>query len=319
MIKVGVLRGGPLAEHNVSLKTGESVIANLPPKYSACDIILSKNGDWFFNGNFSHPEKIFRSVDTVFNALHGTFGEDGKVQRIFESYAVPYTGSGALASAIGMNKILARENFVKAGLLAPRTVVINGDENPIDSAKKILRLMSPSWVVKPAASGSSVLISIAHNFHNLVLAIERAFEHGQKVIIEEYIEGREATCGVIDNFREQEHYALPVIEIIPPEKSDFFDYQAKYSGQTREFCPSSFSLPIKTTIEYMARKAHQALGCRHYSRADFIVSPKGIYILEVNTLPGLTTESLLPKAMSAIGLSYSEFLDHLLTLALSGK
>ncbi|HDH03982.1 MAG TPA: D-alanine--D-alanine ligase [Candidatus Campbellbacteria bacterium] len=322
MIKVGVLMGGPSAESGISMKTGESVLANLPKNYFGKDIVISKQGDWLFNGAFSHPEKILRSVDVVFNALHGVFGEDGKVQQILEVFGVPYTGSAVLASAVGMNKILAREFFGKAGLLTPLAAANKENEPSVEFAKRVLRTMGPAWVVKPASSGSSVGVSIARDFDALVSAVEAALAYGPRVIVEEFIEGREATCGVVDDFRKQEYYALPVIEIIPPEKSDFFDYDAKYGGETREVCPANFDQPVKTAMEDMARKAHKALGCRHYSRADFIVSKRRangetkIYILEVNTLPGLTTESLLPKAINAIGSSYSEFLDHLLTLAL---
>ncbi len=320
-IRVGVLRGGPSQEHEISLKTGEAVLAGLPEKYSAKDILLSKNGEWFFNGQFSHPEKILRSVDVVFNALHGYFGEDGKVQQILELFKTPYTGSGMLASSLGMNKILSREAFARAGLNVPRAVVvISKDEDYSEAAQRIFKIMSPSWVVKPASSGSSVGVSIVHNFNYLFKAIETAFNFSEKVLIEEYIKGREATCGVIDNFRKQKYYSLPVIEIIPPLEHEFFDYQAKYSGGTREICPANFDSELKKEIEKAAMIAHQALGCRHYSRADFRISSKGkIYILEINTLPGLTTESLLPKALNAVGSSYPEFLDHLLTLALSEK
>lgn len=321
-IKVGVLRGGPSSESAVSLKTGEAVLKNLPGKYSGHDIVLSKNGKWYFQGWPSYPEKIFRSVDVVFNALHGKYGEDGKVQQLLESFKVPYTGSGILASALGMNKILARDSFLKAGLRMPGADFGSDKESPLGIANKTLRKLSPPWVVKPASSGSSVGVSIARNFNDLIKSIEEALSHDDKVIIEEYIYGREITCGILEKFRGQEHYALPAIEIIPPPARDFFDYQAKYSGETREICPATIEPQIKKAIEEMARVAHIALGCRHYSRADFIVSrqPHGneskIYILEINTLPGLTSESLLPKSISAIGSSYPEFLDHLIMLAL---
>lgn len=319
-IRVGVLRGGPSSEHEVSLKTGEAVLAGLPEKYSGKDILLSKNGEWFFNGQFSYPGKIIRSVDVIFNALHGYFGEDGKVQQILELFKVPYTGSGMLASSLGMNKILSREAFARAGLNIPRAIIICKDEDYSEAARRIFKIMSPSWVVKPACSGSSVGVSIIHNFNDLIKAIETAFNFSEKVLIEEYIKGREATCGVVDNFRKQKYYSLPVIEIIPPLEHEFFNYQAKYSGGTREICPANFDSELKKEMEKAAVIAHQALGCRHYSRADFRISPKGkIYILEINTLPGLTAESLLPKALNAVGSSYPEFLDHLLTFALSEK
>lgn len=323
-IKVGVLRGGPSDEHGVSLKTGESALSNLPENFAGRDIFLSKSGDWYFEGKLSHPEKIFRSIDVVFNALHGKYGEDGKVQQLLETYKMPYTGSGIFGSALGMNKALAREAFARAGLNIPKGIVINLEAELLSEvADKIFKAMGPSWVVKPVSSGSSVGVSVAHNFDELVEAVKVASAFDSKILVEEYIKGREATCGIIENFRDKKHYSLPVIEIIPPAGHNFFNYEAKYGGETREVCPACFDSEIKNKIEEMARTAHEVLGLRHYSRADFIVSPKSsarggqVFILEVNTLPGLTTESLLPKAIKAVGSSYSEFLEHLINLALN--
>lgn len=320
VIRVGILRGGPSAESVVSLKTGESVLKNLPKdKYFSHDIILSRNGEWYFDSKPSHPEKIFRSVDVVFNALHGYYGEDGKVQKLLEIFGIPYTGSGILSSALAMSKHLSRDIFAKIGIKVPASFLIRKDEKIELLARDVFKSIGPELVVKPADSGSSFGISITKNFNDFVSAIENVFEHSSIALIEEYIKGREATCGIVDNFRGEEHYVLPVVEIVPPEKSVFFDYDAKYSGRSREVCPSNFSLKTKRELENLARLAHKELGCRHYSRTDFIVSPRGIYLLEVNTLPGLTAESLLPKSIEAIGVSYPDFLDHLITLALSGK
>ncbi|MFH1956121.1 MAG: D-alanine--D-alanine ligase [Patescibacteria group bacterium] len=316
-IKVGVLRGGISDEHKVSLKTGESVLSNLPEKYSGHDIILTKSGEWYFRGWPAQPERIFRSLDVIFNALHGRYGEDGKVQQLLETFKIPYTGSGILASALGMNKILSRESFARSGLKIPLGDFATDNESSFESANRIIKKIPPPWIVKPASSGSSFGVIIARDFNALIKAIGDNLGLDSRVIIEEYIPGREATCGVLERFRGQEHYTLPIIEIIPPPDSDFFDYSAKYSGETQELCPANFDPEIKLVIEEMARKAHIALGCRHYSRADFIISPKGIYILEVNTLPGLTEHSLLPKAIKAVGSSYAELLDHLITLALN--
>ena len=322
-IRVGVLRGGPSLEHEVSIRTGESVLRNLPEKYSAKDIFISKEGEWHLDGKPVHHERIFRRVDVIFNALHGEYGEDGKVQQLLEAYGVPYTGSGVVASALGMNKILARQIFKNAGLKTPSGFEIVLENGFAETAKKIFRNMPPPWVLKYPSGGSSVGISIARAFEDLAGALEKVSSFSSKILVEEYIKGREATCGVIDEFRNQKHYALPVVEIIPPAQSGFFNYEAKYGGQTRELCPANFDLPTKRAIEAMAVAAHNAIGGRHYSRSDFIVSKKGlpvgrqgIYILEINTLPGLTTESLLPKALNAVGSSHKEFLEHLITLAL---
>ena len=316
-IRVGVLRGGPSLEHNVSLKTGESVLRNLPQKYSAKDIFISKEGEWYWDGKPAHHERIFRQIDVAFNALHGEYGEDGKVQQLLEAFGIPYTGSGVMASALGMNKILARQAFKSAGLKTPFGFEIVLENGLAEAAKKIFKIMPPPWVVKYPSGGSSVGVSIARSFDDLEGALKKVSAFSSKILVEEYIKGREATCGVIDEFRNQKHYALPIVEIIPPAESGFFNYDAKYGGQTRELCPANFDLPTKRKIEAMAVAAHKAIGGRHYSRSDFIVSKKGIYILEINTLPGLTAESLLPKAMMAVGSSHKELIDHLLGLALA--
>lgn len=323
LIKVGVLRGGPSLEHEISLKTGKTVLLNLPETYSGKDIFISKEGDWYLDRRPSDPERVFRSVDIIFNALHGAYGEDGKVQQLLERFGVPYTGSGVVASALGMNKALAKERFKKDGLKTPKGVIVEIGNDSVKEATSIFRLMSPPWVVKPASSGSSVGVSVAKFLPDLMCALDAAFSYGGQVLVEEYIAGREATCGIIDGFRGEEHYSLPAIEIIPPAKFGFFNYDAKYGGETSEICPSNFDASVKKKIENMARKAHNALGCRHYSRSDFILAPPRkrneppqIYILEINTLPGLTEESLMPKSLHAVGASYKEFLDHLINLAL---
>lgn len=322
-IRVGVLRGGPSSEHAVSLKTGNNVLRRLEDfmsdKYQARDILITKDGQWHFNHLPVEPEKVFRNVDVIFNCLHGRYGEDGKVQQLFESFNIPYTGSGILASALGMNKIMSRDIFKKAEIRVPNAIILEENNNLENTASDIAVTMPRPWVVKPASSGSSVGVSIVDTPGALIKAVIGARNHSSKVMIEEHIEGREVTCGIIENFRGSEHYSLPVIEIIPPEHREFFDYDAKYSGQTREICPASFPKDVKDEIERLAILAHRALGCRHYSRSDFIVAKNRIYILEINTLPGLTKESLLPKSLEAIGCDYSDFLDHLISLALRGR
>jgi len=317
-IRVGVLRGGPSLEHEVSLKTGETVLRNLP-KYSAKDIFINKAGEWHLDGKPSHHDRIFRQIDVVFNALHGEYGEDGKVQQLLEAFGVPYTGSGAMASALGMNKILARQAFKSAGLKIPFGFDLVLKKELAETAKDIFKKMPPPWVIKYPSGGSSVGVSMARNFDDLEGSLEKVSSFSSKILVEEYIRGREATCGVIDEFRNQKHYALPIVEIIPPAQSDFFSYDAKYGGQTRELCPSNFDMPTKRAIEAMAITAHNSIGGRHYSRSDFIISKRGIYLLEINTLPGLTAESLLPKALNAVGSSHKELLEHLISLALRKK
>ncbi len=318
-VTVGVLRGGPSSEYEVSLKTGAAVLKHLPKHYKKVDVLIDKEGVWHVNGLPLPPERLARKIDVAFNALHGYYGEDGKVQKMLEMSGIPYTGSDAISSAVGMNKLLSKKSFKKHRIIILKHRVIRPTGDLYGAVTKVFRVLPQPSVVKPLSGGSSVGVTIARTFHELLEAVEHAFEYDGAVLVEEYIKGREATCGVIDEFRGEKHYALPPIEIIPPPTHDFFNYDAKYSGITQELCPSNFSSVEKKEIMMAAIAAHRAIGARHYSRSDFIVSPRGIFILEINTLPGLTEESLIPKACSAVGCSFSEFLDHLITLALERK
>jgi len=317
--RVGVVRGGISNEYDISLKTGGAVLRSLPPHLEPLDILIDKGGTWHCNGLPNEPQRILSHLDVVFNALHGYYGEDGKVQRLLDSFGVCYTGSGALPSALGMNKALAKDIFKETSLKTPYYTVLKNNENILKEIVRIYREFPQPSVVKPLNCGSSLGVFIARDFSGFSSAVLAALEYSSGVLIEEYIDGREAACGVLDNFRNERHYALPPIEIIPPGDREFFDYEAKYSGATQEICPSHFSPTEKEEMMRVAVRAHRALGLRHYSRADFIVSPRGVYILEVNTLPGLTEESLLPKAAQAVGCSFPNFLDHVINLALERK
>lgn len=315
-LRIGVLRGGPSSEYEVSIKSGENVLKFLPEKYDKRDILITKQGDWIFDGIIKPVFKIIRNLDAVFIALHGEYGEDGKVQNILEHFKIPFTGSKSLASAFSMNKFLARQVFEKAGILMPKSILIRPGENIPEISKKIFRQFSPPWVLKPLSKGSSVGIKIIYKFDDLENAIFEEIFNSDKIIFEEYIKGREATCGVLENFRGEKYYALPPVEIIPSKENGFFDYEAKYGGKTQEICPANFDLKTKKEIEFLAKKAHQVLGCKGYSRSDFIISPRGIFLLELNNLPGLTSESLLPKSAAAVGISFSDLLDHLIQISL---
>ena len=172
-------------------------------------------------------------------------------------------------------------------------------------------------IVKPGGSGSSMGVSLVKVLKEILPAIENALKYSDVVIVEEFIKGKEATCGVVEKFRMEQIYPLLPIEITTPKEFEFFGYEAKYSGCSSEVCPGNFSEKEKKMIQTMAVDAHRVLGLRHYSRSDFIVNSKrGVYILEVNTLPGLTKESLFPKSLEAVGCSLSYFLDHVIRLAL---
>ncbi len=319
-VRVGVLRGGPSNEYEVSLKTGATILNNLPAeKYAPKEIFIDKNGTWHVEGRPVQPSDALTHVDVVVNALHGYYGEDGKVQHILESHGTPFTGSGSFASAVGMNKQMSKDVYKKHNLKTPQSRTIILGENVSDKIREVFNSFPPPLVIKPVSSGSSVGVSIIKTVKELEPALELAFKYSDTVLIEEFIQGKEATCGVIEDFREQAYYALPAIEI-HPLKGKFFDYQAKYEGESEEIVPGNFTEVEKKELERLAIEAHRALGLRHYSRSDFIIHPhRGIFILETNTLPGLTEESLIPKALNAVGAKLSHFLDHIVQLAMRKK
>jgi D-alanine-D-alanine ligase len=317
---VGVFRGGPSSEYEVSLKTGMSVLESLDrEKYEPKDLFIDRSGEWHLHGVAVPPEKALHGIDVAFNAMHGEFGEDGTVQRLLDRLQVPYTGSGSMASATAFNKHLTKEQAKKLGVKTAPSIVVEADEDTEALAHRIFRSFPHPAVVKPLAGGSSVGTNVANNFHQLHYALDEGFKISPRVLVEEYIKGREATVGVLDHFRGQRAYALMPVEIIPPARHSFFSYEAKYGGETIERVPGNFTNAQKTELERLAKLVHEGLGLDHYSRSDFIISRRGIYFLEVNTLPGLTKESLLPKALHAVGAKLSDFLDHVIQLARKKK
>jgi D-alanine-D-alanine ligase len=327
-IRVGVLRGGISPEYDISLKTGGAVLRHLPAeKYAPVDMLITKDGQWHVNGRPADLPKISRNADVVFNALHGEYGEDGKVSGLLDHFSIPYTGSRAIPSALGMNKVLAKEFFAKAGMKTPASRVIKYKDLAVGGGKEkemvvrkdayeIFHSIAPPWIVKPISGGSSVGTHIVKTYPELIQTLLVLAETNAEILLEEFIRGKEATCGVIDSFRGQETYSLLPVEIRPASHHGFFNYEAKYDGETKEIVPGNFSRGESAEIQRLAALAHRSLGLRHYSRSDFIVTPRGIYILEANTLPGLTENSLLPKSLYAVGSSLPEFLDHIVTLAL---
>ncbi len=313
---VGVLRGGPSQEHDVSLKTGNAILTHLPTEhFTARDIYIDRQGNWHVQGKQTTPSKALQMVDVAIVGLHGEFGEDGEVQKILEMHGVPYTGSDSFASYHAMHKVLAKEKAKEVSVRTPLYRYIE-ESSDIDAlVSEVVRTFHPPVVVKPVRWGSSVGVSMVGGYAPIHAAVTELLKAGAGgVLIEERITGIEATVGVVEKLRGEELYVLPPVEIVPTAH-EFFSYDAKYGGETREICPGHFSKEVTKELSEIARAMHQALGLRHYSRSDFIVSPKGIYYLETNTLPGMTTESLLPKSLDAVGVSFPDFLTHLVHLA----
>lgn len=302
-IRVAVLMGGPSAEHEVSLRSGRMILKNLDKsRYEARGIKISKKAQWPVS-----LAKIKKNFDLAFIAMHGEYGEDGTVQRLLDKYKIPYTSSGAEASRLGMDKAASARLFEKAGLKTPKFVMFK---------KGIKFSFDRPVVVKPADRGSSVGISIVENFADFPKAVKKALQFSPNVMIQEYIKGREFTCGVLEVGGWLKPFLPTEIILL---KSRFFDYQAKYtSGATKEITPPPhLSKPDIRRLQKMALKAHRAIGAGGFSRSDFILAEDGnFYVLEINTIPGMTETSLLPQAAKAGGINFPKLLDLIIESAL---
>ncbi|XKT74230.1 MAG: ATP-grasp domain-containing protein [Patescibacteria group bacterium UBA2163] len=318
---VAVLRGGKGDEHSISLQSGAAILRALSAQqeerqYSVVDIFIDQNGTWYVRGAPRDPLRALTGVDVVWNALHGSYGEDGTVQRILDCSGIPYTGSGSYAAMVSFNKALTKRMLASQDILMPRSVTLEVTPNLENEILTQFRTFCQPSIIKPVGCGSSLGVTLATSFDTFREGIKNAFNYAPQVLIEEYIYGKEATCGVIDFFRGQHPYILPPVEIMLENKDSFFNFDTKYNNNTFERCPGNFSSKESERIKDVARTVHTTLGLRDYSRSDFIVSPRGVYFLEVNALPGTTGESLFPKSLKAVGSSLEEFIIHVLDLAL---
>lgn len=305
--RIGVLMGGASSEREVSLKSGKAVLQALEGlrlEVTAVDIPNHRIED---NIDLLKSKKL----DCAFIALHGRFGEDGQIQEILEMLKIPYTGSGVLASRLAMDKAASRQIFEANGLRVPKCRII--DKRSYSGRGNFIGDLGLPLVVKPATHGSSIGLSIVDKELAWSKAVDLAFDFDERIIIEEYISGREVTSGILDG------QALPTIEIMP--KKVFFDYEAKYKpGMAEYLVPARLSEDVDHRIKKDALTAHRLLGCFGCSRVDMILAKDNQpYILEVNTIPGLTSLSLLPKAAGEVGISFSELCLKLLKLAYEKK
>lgn len=335
-INIAVVSGGPSNERDVSIKTSQQIAKALSKnKYNVFLIEITKNKKWLFKGKFenknssANKEKkyeidilsdnnIFKNkIDVAFIALHGKFGEDGKIQALLDLVGLPYTGSGMLSSALGMSKIKTLELAEKNKIRIPKHLTIYKKDSNLDFCEKMDKNIGYPCVVKPSESGSSIGISIVKNKNQLSKAVNNAFKEDKTIIIEQHIKGRELTCGIIGNTNQTELTALPIVEIITKD-ADFFDYQTKYFSDTvQEICPAKVSSEITKKVQDLAKKIHSALWCGGLTRSDFILSDvdKKLYFLEINTIPGQTEASLCPKEAKVAGIKFSEFLEKQIDLA----
>ena len=304
-LSVALIAGGVSGEREVSLKGAEGVEQALDPqKYEVVRYDPSTD--------LPRIAADADSIDVAFILLHGIHGEDGTMQGFLELLNIPYQGAGVLGSAMAMDKNLAKTMYRMHGLsVAKWEMAVKVDV--ADLSRLLDRLQLP-LVIKPVRQGSSIGMSIVREPGALPASLQQAFMHDSEVMVEEFISGREITVGVLGN---DDLVALPLVEIIPDEKYDFFDYEAKYKpGATKEVCPAEVSDSVRKQAQQYGLIAHQALQLRGYSRTDMIVRDDEIFILETNTIPGMTPTSLLPQAAAEYGLSFPALLDRLIELAL---
>ena len=304
-INLALLSGGISSEREVSLNSGDQVFDALDKeKYH----IMRYDPKTDLSRLVSEASQI----DAALIILHGPYGEDGTIQGLLELLDIPYQGSGVMGSAVAMNKLATKQMFELAGLPTPPYIVLKQGDR-IDAADYEERFGLP-LVVKPLEAGSSVGMTIVKSVSEIETAAKKAFEHGDTLLMESYVDGIEITAGVVGN---QILEALPIIEIVPGEGHAFFDYEAKYTpGATMEICPARISDAMTEKAQTYAKKAHRALFCEGYSRTDMIMQEDEIYILETNTIPGMTATSLLPQAAVAAGYSFTELLDRLIDLGI---
>lgn len=302
--KIVVLMGGPSAEREVSLHTGSAILAALIEKgYNAVGVELD-------------PPRLFEQLkengcQVVFNAIHGKFGEDGYLQGALELMGMPYTGSGVLASAVAMDKVVSKQLFSINNISTPRAKTYTKSDQSRDLASEIAAEFSIPVVVKSAAQGSSIGVSIVERKEDLKAAIVEAFTYSVNILVEEFIKGRELTVAI---WGKEQIEALPVIEIAP--HSGKYDYQSKYTkGATEYIVPAKLDAMLTKTVQELAVRAALALGCDGIARVDIMLGEDNTpYVLEVNTVPGMTATSLVPKAAGAVGFSFADLCEKILLM-----
>jgi len=304
-IRLALLSGGVSTEREVSLNSGAQVFE-----------VLDKNKyeikRYDPRSDLAKLVTDAPDIDAALIILHGPFGEDGTVQGLLDLLNIPYQGAGVLGSAAAMNKLMAKRLYHQAGIPTPGYVSLFAHA-PVPDPEKVKAIGFP-LVVKPACAGSSVGMSIVLDEKDLPRAIEKGFQNDDTLILEQYIKGTELTCGVLGN---QDLEALPVIEIVPGDGHEFFDYQAKYvAGETDEICPARIDEQTTRQAQALAVKAHRSLFIKGYSRTDMLLRNGELHVLETNTIPGMTATSLFPQSAAQAGYEFGALMDKLIELAI---
>ncbi len=306
-LRIGVVMGGPSAEREVSLNTGRAIMQALKEKgYIVVDIDLDPS---CFIDDIRQAK-----VDIIVNAIHGKYGEDGILQGALDLLGIPYTGSGLLASALTMDKVMTKRIFLAEGLSTPRSSIFGKQDGVSNIAAIIRQEYGLPVVIKPSTQGSSIGVTIVKTDENLLPAIDSALKYSEQILVEEFIGGKELTVAILGTEIPQ---ALPIIEIVP--HSGCYDYHSKYTkGATEYIVPAVLTDAVKAEIQDIALRAYKIFDCCGVARIDFMLDNNNIpYILEVNTIPGMTATSLVPKAAAAAGISFADLCEKLLHMAVN--
>lgn len=293
---VAVVMGGPSAEREVSLNTG-AAIANALREYGYTNVVEIDLDPRNFGKQLAESK-----AEVVFNAVHGLYGEDGRLQTLLEIREMPYTGSGMIASVSCMDKVITKRMLRDAGISTPACLIVNKKESGIK--EKIMQRFSLPVVIKPASQGSSIGVEIVKEEKQLDEALVNAFKYSRDILVEEFIGGKELTVSMMQ--KDGEVVALPVIHIAP--HSGTYDYHSKYTkGATEYICPADLDEETTKKVQEISKQTYEVLGCSGVARADVMLDEEGNgYVLEINTVPGMTATSLVPKAAAAAGISFPE-------------
>ncbi len=323
---IAVLMGGMSTEHEVSLASGAKISESLDRgRFDVTPVTITRDGHWLFPEDrvldiFEAPSELRRlAVDCAFIALHGSFGEDGRLQGMLDLLGIPYTSSGCIASGLAMDKLRAKAVAQEAGIRVAKHLTVRETAWIAEPDVVVERVQSEigfPCVIKSPCQGSSVGMAIPKTAVELRDSASEVFRYGERLMAEQYVSGIEVTCAVLDVDPAREPRALPVTEI-RPRTSAYFDYEAKYTpGATEEITPARISAALTRQVQEAAVLAHEAIGCAIWSRSDFIIDETGPVWIEVNTVPGMTPTSLYPQAAAAAGIGYAELLTIFVDAAL---
>lgn len=320
-VRVGVIRGGVGPEYNISLETGSYVLAHIPrEKYRPIDILVDRDGSWHQNGIPLDPEKLRDHVDVVFNSMHGSDGEDGRIQKFLERLGIPFVGSDSLSSAMTGNKAAAKERLRAIGYKTPRYTVLQNLGTHLEGkdrldhmrrkAMEVFKKMNGPWIVKPILGSASTHTYLVTTFAELISILDHLSDMFSEILVEEYIEGREVASAILEGYRNESHYTVPPHEVINEDKKKVEGprplslHRIYVIGKDKE---------EKRKIEEMTRHIHREFGLTDFSLVEYIITPREeVYVLEIDSVPVMGKGVAMHTLLESIGMSEADFIDHLI-------